>query len=475
MNYFSIASRLKGMSVKQEITQTCFFYGIRQGTKLTMLVISFLTMLLLSASPCFSKTITVTPADSYTKIESAQAGDIVEIAPGTYKFRLNLTQQGTADNPIIIRAQDRQNRPVWDLSGKNVNEWPGSYSGGDADRGAWQLRYASYYVISDIVIRNATNGKNSSGIILLGAKNNVIRNCLMQLNDNGIIGDGENNLIEFTELDRNGRPGAAKMTHNLYLYGGSMTIRNSYIHDATHGQNFHVRNRECVIENSWIARANNYEGDIMTGPDPVHTLTLRGNVIIAGSSPDNSSRILDLYNSPQGTGVRMHFNLFYNTIIGNGNSSTALVVFENDSMEFSSATVSNNIVFGITKALGTKGGTNWSLTGTNNWFPQGSDTAGLQNSFFGTNPGFRNPGAHDYTLTANAAPVNKADVTAAVMPAWEYYKDETTVLRYRQRTKALDLGAFESTTSSPDYGVYEGPYFDNQSPLPPKNLRIINN
>jgi hypothetical protein len=37
--------------------------------------------------------INVTTNDSYTKIESAKAGDEVVIAPGTYAFRVYLTRQ----------------------------------------------------------------------------------------------------------------------------------------------------------------------------------------------------------------------------------------------------------------------------------------------------------------------------------------------------------------------------------------------
>src|SRR5437879_2780550 len=50
--------------------------------------------------------INVTPTDSYTKIEAAQAGDEVIIAPGTYTFRVHLTAKAPASNPINIHALD---------------------------------------------------------------------------------------------------------------------------------------------------------------------------------------------------------------------------------------------------------------------------------------------------------------------------------------------------------------------------------
>jgi len=79
----------------------------------------FLAFALALALPRLARaaTIDVTPSDDYTKIESAQPGDEVVIAPGTYKFLVYLTQQAPSNNPIVIRAQDPKNPPVWDLTG----------------------------------------------------------------------------------------------------------------------------------------------------------------------------------------------------------------------------------------------------------------------------------------------------------------------------------------------------------------------
>jgi hypothetical protein len=71
--------------------------------------------------------ILVQPGDDYTKIESAKAGDIVEIAPGIYQFRVRLSNHGTSSDPIIIRAQDPNNPPIFDLSGDWCGNWPGSW------------------------------------------------------------------------------------------------------------------------------------------------------------------------------------------------------------------------------------------------------------------------------------------------------------------------------------------------------------
>src|SRR5450759_2321994 len=80
-------------------------------------------------------TINVMPSDGYAKIEAAQPGDEVVLAPGQYGFRLYLTKQASAASPIVIRAQDPLNPPVFDLSATLVENAPGSYTAGDRGRG----------------------------------------------------------------------------------------------------------------------------------------------------------------------------------------------------------------------------------------------------------------------------------------------------------------------------------------------------
>src|SRR5262245_8277520 len=153
-----------------------------------------------AANSAVGGTYVLKPGDSYQVLEAAKPGDVVEVAPGTYRFRVYLTKQGSADNPIIIRAQDPSNRPVWDLGGRTVGQWPGSYTAGDNHRGAWQIN-GSGYLLMNLVFRNATNGVNAAGVRIIRGNDIRIRNCLFELNDNGIAGKGENVVIEFCELD----------------------------------------------------------------------------------------------------------------------------------------------------------------------------------------------------------------------------------------------------------------------------------
>src|SRR5437016_6867025 len=146
--------------------------------------------LCLSFSTAIAAVINVSPGDSYTKIESANPGDEVVIAPGTYTFRVYLTKQASPTNPITIRAQDPLNQPAWDFGTNLVENAPGSYTAGDRGRAGWQFSGAQSYNISGIVFRNCrTSSRNSAGIRYYNTTTNLyIKDCLFTLNDDGLTG-----------------------------------------------------------------------------------------------------------------------------------------------------------------------------------------------------------------------------------------------------------------------------------------------
>jgi hypothetical protein len=137
---------------------------------------------LASAPATRAATIPVGPSDSYEKIEAAQPGDEVVVAPGTYRFRVHLTRQAPSSQPIVIRAQDPSNPPVWDLAGTLVEDAPGSYGAGDRGRGCWQISGGTNYRISGIVFTHCRNaGGNAAGLRYYGgARGIVVRDCVFR-------------------------------------------------------------------------------------------------------------------------------------------------------------------------------------------------------------------------------------------------------------------------------------------------------
>jgi hypothetical protein len=410
-------------------------------------------------------TINVTTSDDYTKIEAAQPGDEVVIAPGTYKFLVYLTQQATAGSPIVIRAQDPQNPPVWDLSGTPLDGAPGSYGASDRGRACWQLYGASNITIESIVFTHCSNNVgNAAGIRYYGGSTGiVIRDCVFRANDNGLTGGTEDSeaTVEFSEFDGNGNTSAGAATHNLYIYGGTFTLRYSFVHDPTDAENFHIRASKSLIESNWFEHAADYEGDLMTDDDfsgsgPFsQSMIFRGNVMLE-SAPSNHSQIVALYNDNGVSNLTLSVEVLNNTVIASA-PQAALVHLSNADGTKMSAVISNNVLETSTTAFLIEDTGNGSVSGTNNWLQNGTSPGPLTGSVFGTDPSFytspRFRPASGSALIGAAASVQNAPVT-------EYYLDDQTTRMYRVRSSVLDIGAFESTTTGPGIGPY-----DTQPPL----------
>jgi len=421
-------------------------------------------------APARAATITVKPGDSYDKIESAQAGDTVLIEPGTYKFRVYLENSGTAANPITIKGKDPANRPVWDLGGQPISSWPGSYDGGDSNRGAWQVA-GDHYVIESIIFRNCQDNIGA-GLRARNVTGVTVRDCLFEGGTNGLYGAADDFVVEFCEFNNNG----GNMDHNVYIMGGTFTLRYSYIHDSkSGGQNLHIRARQATIEYNWISRAGTYEVDMMScellcggsGSSSVTMkMTLRGNVIVQGSS--GSDRIVvqmddhpgEESNDSTGTTTKMELTMINNTVIGQ--QVDMVVKMRNDTVQ-TAAILHNNIFYGV-NALAVAddpGSGGFTRSGSNNWIPSGASASGVTGSIQGGDPGFANPGAKDYQLKAGSPCIGKA-ASVGGLPTKEYYLNETTKLQYRPRATAKDVGAFEHGNTAKPVGPHE-----TQPPPPP--------
>ena len=412
-----------------------------------------------------AKIINVTTNDTYTKIESAVAGDQVVIAGGTYSFRVYLTGQATVTNAITIRAMDPEHPPVWDFGSTLVENAPGSYTAGDRGRGGWQFSGAQSYDVSGIVIQHArTASFNSAGIRYYNGTTNLhIKDCVFYQNDNGLTGGIQNSqaTVEFCEFNANGNLNASSSapTHNIYVYGGILALRYCYVHDSVQGANFHIRCRSSDLQYNWFARANNYEGDLMTDDDfsgtgPfTQTMTLLGNVFVQNNLPGNHSQVVALYNDAGLANLTLSLHMLYNTFLG-ANTNSALVHVSNADGTRMTAEISDNIIYGTKTAVLIENASNGTVTGQNNWLQTNASSGPLLTSIRSATPGFRNASAKDYTLASGSACIGAASMPVSAVPGREYYKNEGTNRFWRIRNSALDLGAFENTTGGSALGPY---------------------
>ena len=415
--------------------------------------------------------INVGPTDNYKKIEGAKAGDEVIIAPGTYAFRVYLTQQAAATNPIYIHAQDPANPPVWDFGTNFVDNAPGDYTGGDTARGGWQFSGAQGYIISGIVFKNCRNkAVDCGGIRYYETTTNLyIKSCLFMSNDVGITGGTQDSqaTIEFCEFNANGNTKAPSSapTHNIYIYGGYLAMRYCYLHDSVQGQNFHIRCRQSTLEYNWFARAANYEGDLMSDDDfgegydsaPYsQTMILRGNVIVQNKSPGNHSQVIAIYNDESIDGLTMSVHALYNTFIGTYGSSQFVHVSNADGTSMNTE-ISDNIISGTTVPYYIEDTSNGSASGVNNWLSTKATVGVLSNTVQSSAPGFVNTNTvvEDYHLAPGSVCIGAANTQVYGLPGREYYYNEATNLMWRPRAAARDIGAFESTSTNGAVRAYD--------------------
>jgi hypothetical protein len=417
----------------------------------------------------YAATINILPGNpyAYTNIESARPGDQVLIAHGTYAFRVYLTQQATPANPIIIRAQDPANPPVWDFGTTLVENAKGSYTAGDRGRGGWQFSGAKNYSLSGVVFKNCrTASFNSAGIRYYnGTTNLYVKDCVFTQNDNGMTGGTQESAatVEFCEFAANGNTNASAgaPTHNLYIYGGYFTLRYCYIHDPVQAQNFHIRSRSAVVEYNWVARAQSYEGDLMTdddftGPGPFsQSMTLRGNLFLQSAAPNNHGQEVAIFNDNGSiSNLTLSVRAMFNTFIGNG-GSTAFVHLSNADRTRMTLEESDNIIYGTTQPYLVENAAFATIAGQNNWLPLTASTAGLTGSVQSASPDFRSVSAKDFTLAPGSACIVAASASVYGLPGREYYRNELTNRFWRIRAAARDIGAFESTTASSPIGPYD--------------------
>jgi hypothetical protein len=328
-------------------------------------------------------------------------GDVVEIDPGTYREVLRLTADGTDDAPIIIRGVGEL-RPVFDGKGLDVS------GRGSVPRGIFEVEGA-YYVIERLEFRNARNGENAAGIRLLGSTNAVIRDCKVSHCDMGIFGgDRETETIEGCEVGFNGTAEFSGYSHNFYMSGNRMVVRNCYIHDSVYGQNFKSRAHYNELWYNWIADSNEGEVGPVDGKGaterPNSNVLMVGNVIV--SKPDrtgNTAKFI-LFGSESGGSHDGTLYMFHNTLVA-GNPKIIFVQLHDTKAR---AVICNNIFFGSKRIL-VNARQPIPVTGSNNWIPAGAKMPeGFTDTISSADPGFVDADRRDFRLKLSSACVDRA-------------------------------------------------------------------
>ncbi len=280
---------------------------------------------------------TMTDQEIITAIESVQAGDTVLIQPGTYQVRLYIQNHGTAQNPIIIKGADPNNRPIFDYTGKDVELWPGTAEG-------WFSRYAivnqgNYVVMQDLVVKGArqSGGTASAGIYngpkgtitepaALGTQplNFILRNVEITDCDDGFNSTGINTLVENCHLHGNGYPERLTSRHNANIHGGSITFKDTVFENALSGQHIFNRAQFMTIESCTFGKVGAFpflmgtpKADMTDGVEFAQRMIIRNSHISAVRLNGSAvSKMIGVNNVTNYVGLKQYLRLHNNTFVG---------------------------------------------------------------------------------------------------------------------------------------------------------------
>jgi hypothetical protein len=436
--------------------QSCFAWMLLLGASL-------------SASAAFGASreihVAVTGADNNTggvsdpyrtvkfAVSRAASGDTILVHEGTYDEVMKIQVAG-----ITIRGAG-STRPVLDAAGLSV-----SGSSGDP-RAIFQIE-ANNVVLDSLEMTNARNGDNGAGVRIREDMVNVvsftIQNCKITYCDMGMQGGSQGTtLVQGCEIAFNGTSLYNGYSHNFYMAGpGSIVVKGCYIHDSLYGQNFKSRAHYNELLYNWIADSN--EGEVGPVDDATNTSKANSNMLMAGntiiSKPNrdgNSMKYVNFGND----GGKAHNGTLYaynNTMIGNDSRIDFLWV--TDSFSSTHIVARNNILYSPTTPPADSvnaSSPSGSISGACNWMRAGSATTPgvFTATLTGSDPGFTNFAAGDFSLLASSPCVNAGTsdltyvdgngVTHSLTLDHCYLLGQGMVSR--PASGALDVGAYERT------------------------------
>ena len=415
-----------------------------------------LLALLLIPLCAHAKHYTLGPEDpaGYLVLEAARAGDEVLIQPGTYQYRVALSQ--TDPGKVILRAADPANPPVWDMTGVDLTTAPGSDTTPGYDSRCWHV-VGSHYDLFGIVVR----GCAAFGVqVENGASDITFTQWEWDSNSTGLLGYANGLVVEYAYVHDNTGKGLA-------IYGGSLDLRYSVVRD--NGFNLIGEAATSLIEYNFFGHTTGFQGfyapctvDCLGDsslPPVVQPVTFVGNIFDVGQQ-GNNSQIFNVYRDTgdgydpvdlSGRTSGLAITMAYNTVLGNAANSNAIMWNIDVENVAGTMELDDNVFLNLQQPMDTydRPGMTWDFAGTNNWLGTMTDPTGLTGSLMGDDPSFADPGTEDYRPSATSPLRGAAEPGVSVVPTKEYDLTETFTGLYRDRAAATDIGAFQFGTSGP--------------------------
>ena len=265
-------------------------------------------------------------------VAASRNGDIIQVQAGTYKndfatINTRITIEGIGGMVNLVATVPPPNGKAILVTNTDVTLRNLSFSGAKVADG------------------------NGAGIRYQGG-NLDIENCLFTNNQDGLLAAASPTgsiTINNSEFSHNGTGDG--YTHNIYVGEvGSLTITNSYIHDAVVGHEIKSRALKTVIENNRIVDgptgSASYDIDLPNGGNAL----ISGNIIEKGPASQNPAMI---HFGGEGTAYAgSSLTITNNTLLYDHHASSATALLNQTGV---TASLTNNKVFGLTAATLTKG------------------------------------------------------------------------------------------------------------------------
>jgi len=318
-------------------------------------------------------------------------GDVVELQAGTHAGAWRLLSGGTRLRPITIRGAAGE-LPLIDSAGLYLS------GEGSVPRAALQV-HDGHWRIEHLRFANARNREHAAAVRSVESQSVSIRDCHIAHCDIGIIAVANDVAISHCTVGFCGTSSNEGFGRDISIIAQRALVRDCYLHDQLHGQSLRSTCGTITVDGCRIANASDGEITLVTGAKPTH-VTLTANVII--SSPNRSGENKMRFILPEGNGHGT-LALYHNTCIADNGLVTFLAPTN------LAVTANHNLFFG--KAQIALPG---SISGRGNWLPESAVAPpGFVGTLVGSNPGFVDAAAGDYSLRADTTALTRSAPGAA--------------------------------------------------------------
>jgi hypothetical protein len=274
-------------------------------------------------------TLTVGTGQQYNTIAAAvaasQDGDVVQVQAGTYTnnfatINTKITLEGVDGMVHLVAAEAPTDGKAIITTNTDVTIKNFEFSGAAvADGNGAGIRYQA----GSLVVENSYFHDNQDGLLAAGSADGTITIRNSEFAHNG-TGDG--------------------YTHNLYVGQiATLTVEDSYFHDAVIGHEIKSRAEETIITNSRIMDGNDGTGSYSIDLPNGGAAMITGNVIEQGANSDSPTVIH--YGGEGSAYDGSSLTISGNTVVNDLGSASARLLVNETSVN---AEVSDNTVYGLT-------------------------------------------------------------------------------------------------------------------------------